>query len=50
MTSVNRIFMLDSSYLPVAAPVTWTGRAPIPTDGTPVAIDVRAFDPPFLLP
>src|SRR5262245_39105286 len=35
---INRVFMLDRSFVPALSPIQWTGTLSVPTDSTPVLV------------
>jgi hypothetical protein len=40
LESVNKIFMLDTTFVPSVAPITWTGSLTVPIGGTPTDVPV----------
>lgn len=40
LTRVNRVFTLDEGYLPRASSFSWSGSAPLPIDGEPLAFRI----------
>ena len=40
LESVNKVFMLDKSFVPSVAPITWTGSLMVPTTGVATAIPI----------
>jgi hypothetical protein len=42
LETVNKIFMLDKSFVPALAPLTWSGRLNVPIGGSPVDIPVSS--------
>jgi hypothetical protein len=40
LESVNKVFMLDKSFVPAVAPITWTGSLSVPTTGVATEIPI----------
>jgi hypothetical protein len=41
LESVNKVFMLDKTFVPAASPMKWTGSLAVPLGGTPVEVPIR---------
>lgn len=41
LESVNKMFMLDNTFVPAVSPIKWSGSLDVPLGGTPVEIPIR---------
>jgi len=41
LESVNKVFMLDKTFVPAVSPMKWTGSLAVPLGGAPVEVPIR---------
>jgi len=41
LESVNKVFMLDKTFVPAVSPIKWTGSLAVPLGGAPVEVPIR---------